>query len=72
MADVETSVRRKLPIVAVVLNNSTLAWIKHSAANRYPGGMVSEGFEDVSYADAAKALGAQAASVTTCTSSRWR
>ena len=63
MADVETAVRRKLPIVAVVLNNSTLAWIKHSAANRYPGGMVSEGFEDVSYADAAKALGAQAASV---------
>ena len=63
MADVETAVRRKLPIVAVVLNNSSLAWIKHSAATRYPGEMVSEGFEDVCYADAAKALGAQVTSV---------
>ena len=63
MADVETAVRRELPIVAVVINNSSLAWIKHSAANRYPGAVVSEGFTDVSYADAAMALGANVASV---------
>jgi acetolactate synthase-1/2/3 large subunit len=63
MAEVETAVRRKLPIVAVVLNNSSLAWIKHSAATRYPGEMVSEGFEDVSYAEAARALGAQVTAV---------
>jgi acetolactate synthase-1/2/3 large subunit len=63
MAEVETAVRRRLPIVAVVLNNSSLAWIKHSAATRYPGEMVSEGFEDVSYAEAARALGAQVTSV---------
>ena len=37
-----------------------LGWIKHSAATRYPGEMVSQDFEDVSYADAAKALGAKA------------
>ena len=64
MADVETAVRRKLPIVVVILNNSTLGWIKHSAATRYPDEMVSEGFEDVSYAEAASALGAQVDSVT--------
>ncbi|HZP95086.1 MAG TPA: thiamine pyrophosphate-binding protein [Candidatus Limnocylindria bacterium] len=65
MADVETAVRIGLPIIAIVINNSTLAWIKHSAANRYPAGMVSEDFVDVSYADAARALGATAASVDT-------
>jgi acetolactate synthase-1/2/3 large subunit len=63
MADVETAVRRRLPLVAVVLNNSSLAWIKHSAQTRYPGENVSEGFEDVSYADAAQALGAKVTAV---------
>jgi acetolactate synthase-1/2/3 large subunit len=63
MAEVETAVRRRLPIVAIILNNSSLAWIKHSAANRYPGEMVSEEFLDVSYSDAARALGAQTAAV---------
>lgn len=64
MADVETAARRRLPIVAVILNNSSLAWIKHSAATRYPDGNVSEDFIDVSYADAARALGAEARHVT--------
>lgn len=63
MADVETAARRQLPIIAVILNNSILGWISHSAANRYPGGMVSERFIDVSYADAARALGARTATV---------
>lgn len=65
MADVETAARQRLPIISVILNNSSLAWIKHSAANRYPGGMVSEDFIHVSYADAARALGATAERVTT-------
>jgi acetolactate synthase-1/2/3 large subunit len=63
MAEVETAARRRLPIIAVVLNNSTLGWIKHSAAARFPDGIVSENFIDVSYADAAKALGAKTAFV---------
>lgn len=63
MADVETATRRQLPIVAVILNNSSLGWIKHSGATRYPDGIVSEDFIDVSYADAARALGAEARSV---------
>jgi acetolactate synthase-1/2/3 large subunit len=64
MADVESATRIGLPIIAVVLNNSTLGWIKHSAATRYPGAMVSEDFIDVRYADAAGAMGASVASVT--------
>jgi len=64
MADVETAARRKLPLIAVIINNSSLGWIKHSAANRYPDGIVSEDFIKVSYADAAKALGAQTAAVS--------
>ena len=64
MADVETAARRRLPIIAIILNNSSLGWIKHSAATRFPSGIVSEDFIDVSYADAAKALGARTASVT--------
>ena len=64
MADVETAARRGLPLIAVILNNSALGWIKHSAAARYPGGIVSERFIDVSYADAARALGAKSTFVT--------
>lgn len=59
LTEIETAVRRRLPLVCVILNNSTLAWIKHSAAARYPDAMVSQDFAEVSYADAAKALGAQ-------------
>jgi acetolactate synthase-1/2/3 large subunit len=64
MADVESAVRVGLPIIAIILNNSTLGWIKHSAANRYPGEMVSENFIDVRFAEAAGAMGANAASVS--------
>jgi acetolactate synthase I/II/III large subunit len=65
MADVETAARRRLPIISVILNNSSLAWIKHAAASRHPGGMVSEDFIEVSYGDAARALGATVERVST-------
>jgi acetolactate synthase-1/2/3 large subunit len=61
LAEVETALRRRLPIVSVILNNSTLGWIRHSAATRYPGGMVSQDFEQVSYAQAGQGLGANVA-----------
>jgi acetolactate synthase-1/2/3 large subunit len=64
LAEVETAVRRRLPIVSVILNNSTLGWIRHSAAARYPGAMVSQDFEQVSYAQAGQGLGANVASVS--------
>jgi acetolactate synthase-1/2/3 large subunit len=59
LTEIETAARRQLPLICVVLNNSTLGWIKHSAAARYPDAMVSQDFTEVSYSDAAKALGAQ-------------
>jgi acetolactate synthase-1/2/3 large subunit len=64
LAEVETALRRRLPIVSVILNNSTLGWIRHSAAARYPGGMVSQDFERVSYAQAGQGLGANVATAT--------
>jgi acetolactate synthase-1/2/3 large subunit len=64
LAEVETALRRRLPIVSVILNNSTLGWIKHSAAARYPDAMVSQDFERVSYAHSAEGLGANVAAVS--------
>lgn len=64
LTEVETAARVGLPIISVVINNSTLGWIKHSAANRYPD-MVSEDFTDVSYSEAAHALGAVVSHVDT-------
>jgi acetolactate synthase-1/2/3 large subunit len=64
LAEVETALRRRLPIVSVILNNSTLGWIRHSAAARYPGAMVSQDFEQVSYAQAGQGLGANVASAS--------
>jgi acetolactate synthase-1/2/3 large subunit len=62
LTEVETAARRELPLICVVLNNSALAWIKHTAAARYPD-MVSQTFNTVSYSAAAKAFGAQVAYV---------
>jgi acetolactate synthase-1/2/3 large subunit len=64
MADVETATRVGLPILTLLLNNSTLGWIKHTAAGRYPGEMVSEDFAPgVNYAEGAHGLGAEVARV---------
>jgi acetolactate synthase-1/2/3 large subunit len=63
LTEIETAARRQLPLICVVLNNSALAWVKHSAATRYPDAMVSQDFTDVSYSQAARALGAQVAFV---------
>jgi acetolactate synthase-1/2/3 large subunit len=66
MADVETATRVGLPILTVLLNNGTLGWIKHTAAARYPGEMVSEDFApDINYAEGAHGLGAEVARVDT-------
>lgn len=63
MAEVETAARTQAAVVCVLLNNSTLGWIKHSAHTRYPGEMVSQTFLDVNYSMAAQALGARVARV---------
>ena len=58
MAEIETAARFELPIVTVLLNNSVLGWIKHTAASRYPDEMVSERFLTVDFAAVARGLGA--------------
>ncbi len=65
MAEVEPAVRLGLPIVAVVLNNRSLAWINHVAAARFPGERVADRFLDANFANAAGALGAVAERVDT-------
>ena len=65
MAEVEPAARLALPIVAVVLNNSSLAWIDHVAAGRFPEARVSDRFLDVDFAAAARALGATVERVDT-------
>ena len=63
LGEVETAARIGSGTVSVILNNSTLGWIRQGAAARYPGEMVSQDFLPVSYAEAAAALGAAVASV---------
>jgi acetolactate synthase-1/2/3 large subunit len=63
MAEVETAARLDLRLVSVVLNNSTLGWIKHTAANRNYE-MVSQDFREVTYGEPAAGLGATTRYVT--------
>jgi acetolactate synthase-1/2/3 large subunit len=63
LGEVETAARLELPLVSVVLNNSTLGWIKHTAANRKYE-MVSEDFREVNFAESAAGLGAEARRVS--------
>lgn len=65
-SEVETCARLELPVIAVVLNNSVLAWTKHSTQNRYPEDKpISQDFSDADFAAAARALGAVAYRVDT-------
>jgi len=60
MAEVETAARLAMPVVSVILNNSTLSWNKHVISRRYPDGWVSQDLDSVNYSIAAQALGAVA------------
>lgn len=60
LSEIETLARFNMPVVSIVLNNSVLGWNKHVAMRRYPDAVVSQDFSDANYADAARALGAQA------------
>ncbi|MCP9982783.1 thiamine pyrophosphate-binding protein [Actinomadura madurae] len=65
-SELETLARLRLPVVATVLNNSVLAWTRHSAAQRYPGSEpISQDFTDVDFAAAAVAMGTLAHRCTT-------
>ncbi len=61
LGEVETAARMGLPIVSVIINNSTLGWIYHDSLHRYPGQIVSDRFTEVRYSDSAGPLGAHTA-----------
>ncbi|MCD8138285.1 MAG: thiamine pyrophosphate-dependent enzyme [Planctomycetaceae bacterium] len=61
LADIETAVRYRLPVVIVILNNNCLAFEYHEQKYRWQGRVIHEAndFTPVNYAAAATALGAQ-------------
>jgi acetolactate synthase-1/2/3 large subunit len=60
LADIETAVRHRLPVVVLVLNNDCLAFEYHEQKYRWNGNVVAEAndFAPVDYARAAEGLGA--------------
>ena len=61
LADIETAVRYRLPVVIVVMNNDCLAFEYHEQKYRWQGNVVAEvnDFTRVDYARVAQALGAE-------------
>ncbi len=55
--ELETMVRLKLPVVTLVFNNSTLAWIKHIQRDRYQENYISTDFNTVDFAKVAEGFG---------------
>jgi acetolactate synthase-1/2/3 large subunit len=58
--ELETIARFEIALPSVLLNNSTLAWNKHVALNRYPDALISQGFTEVDWATTSVGLGAWA------------
>jgi acetolactate synthase I/II/III large subunit len=67
LADIETAVRYKIPVVIVVFNNSSLAFEYHEQKYRWNGNVVAEAndFTTSDFALAAQALGAKGARART-------
>ncbi|MCX5818930.1 MAG: thiamine pyrophosphate-binding protein [Deltaproteobacteria bacterium] len=67
LADIETAVRLRLPVVVVVLDNGCLGFEYHEQKYRYQGRVIPEANDltDADYAAAARALGADGLRVRT-------
>lgn len=67
LADIETAVRYRLPVLVLIFNNSSLAFEYHEQKYRWNGNVVHEAndFGTVDYAAAAQALGADGYRVQT-------
>ena len=67
LADIETAVRHRIPVIVVVLNNNGLVFEYHEQKYRHDGNVVPEANDltEVDYSAAAQALGAQASRVNT-------
>ena len=57
LSEVETAVRCQLPITYVILNNASLAWIRHT--EQFRGQELSSDFGNVDFAGVARCMGAQ-------------
>ena len=67
LADIETAVRLRLPVVVVVLNNGGLIFEYHEQKYRHQGRVIPEAndFTDADYSAVARALGAEGVRVRT-------
>ena len=67
LADIETAVRLRLPIIVVILNNGGLIFEYHEQKYRYQGRVIPEAndFTDADYSAVARALGAEGLRVRT-------
>jgi acetolactate synthase-1/2/3 large subunit len=52
--------RLELPVVTILFNNDTLAWIKHVEKNRFKEGFISTDFRHIDFAMVARGFGARA------------
>jgi acetolactate synthase-1/2/3 large subunit len=57
--ELEVMARLRLPVVAVILNNDTLAWVKHVEKKRIAEGFISTDFNHVDFAMVARGFGAR-------------
>jgi acetolactate synthase I/II/III large subunit len=69
LADIETAVRLRLPVIVVILNNGGLIFEYHEQKYRHQGRVIPEAndFTDADYSAVARALGAEGMRVRTRT-----
>lgn len=63
--ELEVMNRLDLPVVSLVLNNDTLAWIKHVQKDHFEGNYISTDFAHVDYGTVAKGFGVRSCTVRT-------
>ena len=59
LQELEVMVRFNLPVISILFNNDTLAWIKHSEKNCFKNGYISTDFHHVDFASVAKGFGSR-------------
>lgn len=63
--ELEVMARLKLPVVAIVFNNDSLGWVKHTQQKRFKDGHISTDFQHVDFSVVARGFGARDYTVQT-------
>jgi acetolactate synthase-1/2/3 large subunit len=63
--ELEVMARLKLPVVTIVFNNSSLAWVKHVQQKRFKEGYISTDFHQVDFSMVARGFGVHGYTVRT-------